>query len=69
MSCGIALFCIMPPPDLLQDEIECAQGQASIRSANGDAFSGQKERYLPYRRITVALSFEVISQGGSCICR
>jgi hypothetical protein len=27
----IALLCIMPAPDVLQDEIECAQGQAPIR--------------------------------------
>src|SRR5712692_10490312 len=46
MSYGLALFCIMPSPDVREDEIECAQRQSSIRSTNGNTGRRQKERRL-----------------------
>jgi len=60
----IALLCIMPAPDVFQDEIECSQGQSPIGRANCDTRRRQKERRLPIRSITAPFSFQII---GQCI--
>ncbi len=65
----IALLCIMPAPDVLQDEIECAQGQASIGSANRNTRRRKKERHLPRCSITAPFSFQIIGQRISGIGR
>src|SRR6266487_834917 len=59
----------MPASDLLQNEIESTQGQASIRSANGDTCCGEKERHLFLGAIPRSLSFEVIGQSLASISR
>ena len=58
----IALLCIMPAPDVFQDEIECSQGQSPIGRANCDTRRRQKERRLRIRSITAPFSFQVIGQ-------
>lgn len=52
----------MPAPDVLQDEIECTQGQSSIGSTNRNTRRRQEECRLPSRSITAPFSFQVIGQ-------
>jgi len=69
MPCGIALLCIMPAPDVLQDKIECAQRHASIGSTNCNTRRRHKERRLPICSITAPFSFQVIGQRIPSISR
>lgn len=59
----------MPASDLLQNQIKGTQGQASIRGANRNTGSGEKERLLLGGGIPMTFPFEIIGERLASVGR